>query len=263
MFYEKWDMMKIFTCKNRFEDMMTCIYDAWEYALVYGHENVSLIREPVVQLSFMDEYIHIEPDADKVKKVVRSIIKSISYEAYMDVYYAALSADDTLDDIYRFLNVGFRMGPALTRMLTEPVVIRMMEHRRKVGNEIHYWREFTRFNAIENKVYVAHIEPKCDVIYMVAGHFADRMTSEHFMIIDENRKYAVMHPADGEMYLTDLSDSEMNVLKKTEEYADEYRVLWDVFFHTIGIRQRENAKCQRNMFPVWMRKHAVEFMEKK
>ena len=34
-----WSMlMKIFTCKDRLEDIMTCIYDAWSEALLIGHD---------------------------------------------------------------------------------------------------------------------------------------------------------------------------------------------------------------------------------
>mgnify|MGYP000263938494 CR=1 FL=1 len=32
--------MRIFTCKHQLEDMMTCIYDAWVYALRVGHDKV-------------------------------------------------------------------------------------------------------------------------------------------------------------------------------------------------------------------------------
>lgn len=255
--------MKIFTCKNRFEDMMTCIFNAWDLALKCGHGNVKLMREPVLQYTFMDEYIHVEPDKEKADRVINSIIKKISYEAYVNIYYASLSDEDILDDIYRFLNIGFRVGPKVINMLTNPFVMRLMEQKRKVVNEIHYSREFIRFNSIDNKVYVCHWEPECDVIYMAARHFADRMPSEHFMIIDENRRYAVIHPKDSEMYMTDLSDEEMDILSRTEQYADEYRDLWSVFFNSIGIKERENRKCQRNFFPLRLRKHAVEFMDEK
>lgn len=30
--------MKVFTCKDRLEDIMTCIYDAWSEALQIGHD---------------------------------------------------------------------------------------------------------------------------------------------------------------------------------------------------------------------------------
>ena len=36
------DSMYIFTCEDRFEDMMCCIYQAWEKALKVGHGCVRL-----------------------------------------------------------------------------------------------------------------------------------------------------------------------------------------------------------------------------
>ena len=35
------------------------------------------------------------------------------------------------------------------------------------------------------RFYVSHLEPKSDVIMLVGRHFADRMPSEHWMIIDD------------------------------------------------------------------------------
>ena len=32
--------MKIYTCKDRLEDIMTCIYDAWADALLIGHDQI-------------------------------------------------------------------------------------------------------------------------------------------------------------------------------------------------------------------------------
>lgn len=253
--------MRVFTCGNSFEDKMTCIYDAWEYALLHGHNNVRLMLEPVCQYSFAEEYVHVDADIEKTNKVVRSIINSISYEAYLNVFYSTLFYEDTLDDIYRFLIVAFKVGSGVTRMLTDKAVMRIMEYRRKVGNEIHFSHEFIRFNSIDNKVYVAHYEPKCDIIYLTAMHFADRMPSEHFVIIDDNRQYAVVHPANEDMHITELTDEYMLKLRETEYVNDDYRVLWKEFFNSIGIKERENYKCQRNMFPKWMRKHAVEFLD--
>ena len=104
-----------------------------------------------------------------------------------------------------------------------------------------------------------HLEPRSDVIMLVGTHFADRMLSEHWMIIDDNRKTACVHPKDGENYLRYLADEEFQTLRKTEEYEDEFTDMWKTFFHAISIKQRENYVCQRNLFPIWKRKHAVEF----
>ena len=39
--------MKIYTCKDRLEDIMTCIYDAWIEALQIGHDQIQLKKEPI------------------------------------------------------------------------------------------------------------------------------------------------------------------------------------------------------------------------
>lgn len=53
--------------------MMTCIYDAWVYALRVGHDKVQLRTEPIVQATLFDEYVHVDADAEKTEKVLRSV----------------------------------------------------------------------------------------------------------------------------------------------------------------------------------------------
>ena len=50
--------MYIFTCENTFEDMMCCIYHAWEKALKVGHGCVRLEKRGEEQISLFDEYIY-------------------------------------------------------------------------------------------------------------------------------------------------------------------------------------------------------------
>lgn len=255
--------MKIFTCKDRFEDIMTCVYVAWEQALSVGHDQVRLLREPIYQASLFDEYVHVDADVDKNEKVVRSIRNSISFEAYLWVYYATLSTDeDALMAIYNFLRLGFHYGADVCKMLQNPYVMKMLELKRRIGNEAHHFREFARFTSLDNQVYVCHLKPKNNVISIVANHFADRMPSEHWMIVDDTRKMAVVHPKDEENYIRYLTDEEFLLLKQTEQREDSYTDMWRGFFHAISIKERENYERQRNMIPIWKRKHAVEFFGK-
>lgn len=96
--------MKIFTCKDRLEDIMTCIYDAWSEALLIGHDQIQLKKEPVFQQTIFDEYIHVDQDLSKAEKVIRSIRRDISDEAYLNIYLVTLSVEeDALQAIYNFL----------------------------------------------------------------------------------------------------------------------------------------------------------------
>ena len=125
--------MKIYTCKDRLEDIMTCIYDAWADALRIGHDQIRLKKEPIFQATLLDEYIHVDGDCSKAEKVTRSIRRDISSRAYLYVYYASLSAEeDALQAIYNFLRVGFAMGADVLENYTNPHVMRIMELYRNI-----------------------------------------------------------------------------------------------------------------------------------
>lgn len=118
---------------------MTCIYDAWSEALRIGHDQIQLKKEPILQQTMFDEYVHVDGDNVKAEKVIRSVRRDISDEAYLDVYYATLSAEeDALQAIYNFLRVGFAVGSKVLEQYSNPHVMRMLELRRKVGNESHH-----------------------------------------------------------------------------------------------------------------------------
>lgn len=253
--------MRVFTCADRWEDMASCIYDAWAWALTGGHDRLRLEKEPVLQATLFDEYVHIEPDPAKAEKVMRSVWHKISPEAYHLISYASLYREDMLDEIYRFLRLGFSAGGRATSMLTDPHVMRLMEASRNVTNEIHYFREFARFDQMADGVLISHIEPKNQVVYPVSEHFADRMPSLPWMIVDDRRALAVVHPADEPSYLRELTGEEAALLAQSEEQSDTYSELWQTFFSATAIPQRENPACQRTHFPLWMRRHATEFRQ--
>ena len=250
--------MTIFTCADNFEAMMTCIYDAWSARL--GHANVRLETEPILQTELFCEYVHVNVDPGKVIKIVQAIQKKISFAAYQTVFSAAMSfRKNKLDCIYRFLILGFHYGAAVLNMLQEPAVIAIFEFSCKVNNEAHFFREFSRFAAIGDNSLVSHIEPKCNILTFVAPHFADRMPSENWIIIDDARHIAIVHPADDDFYLTSLNDEEFDTFLQSKQQPDEFIDLWKGFFHSISIKERESYRRQRTMMPLWYRKNAVEF----
>lgn len=252
--------MEIFVCGDSYDDIMTCIYDAWVVALKLGHDNVAIVRKRNVRPNLLDNYTYITADPNKVEKVTRSVRSKISELALLWVYNATLSiADGAPDAIYRFMILGFKAGYKVTDMLTEKPVIELMEINRRVAGEGHHFIEFARFNQVGN-VYISHLEPENNVVFRVAEHFADRMPSEHFMIIDDNRKIAAVHPKDEDIYIRILSDSEFAALSTSETYEDEYTSMWRTFFDTIAIKQRYNPTCQNTLFPKKKRKHATEFL---
>lgn len=250
--------MNVFTCENNLEAILTCIYDAWVSKL--GHRNLRLMLEPVLEPELFCDYIHTEPDSEKVSKVIRSIRKKISAEAWQMVYSCAMSCvPEKPDIIYRFLLYGFAYGRRALEMLQEPAVMEFFALDRRVTNEVHHYREFIRFSSFPGDVLVSHISPRSDVLTLTAPYFADRLPSEHWMIIDDNRRTAVVHPKDEDFYLTRLDPEEFTRLSIPDRKDDPYPELWKGFFRSVSIQARENYRCQRNFLPLWMREHMTEF----
>ena len=250
--------MIVFTCCDNFDDMMTCIYDAWAARL--GHSNIRLQTEPLGNLELFCEYRHVDADKEKVKKVIRSIQNKISHQAYYDIYTASLSYESNkLDIIYRFLIIGFIYQKKVTQMLGNPAVTALFELKRKVTNEAHQFREFVRFSRLNENVLLSVIEPKCNVLTLLAPHFEDRMPSENWIIIDKNRMTALIHPSNQKSFLTPLTQEELSVLENLKKDSDLYSELWKTFFHSVAIEERKNPKCQRNFMPLWFRKNMTEF----
>ena len=145
-------------------------------------------------------------------------------------------------------------------MLQEAPVATFFELNRRVENEAHRYREFIRFSGFPGDVLVSHISPKSDVLTLTAPYFADRMPSEYWIIIDDTRRTAAVHPRDENFYLTRLTPEEFLRLNVPDREEDPYPELWREFFRSVSIKARENYRCQRGFLPLWMRKHMTEFI---
>lgn len=248
-------MTTVFRCEDDPDAIFTAIYDAWASRL--GHENVRVALNEADTLELFCQYVDVTADPEKSGKVIRSIRQKISPLAWRMVFRAAMSCYETkADDIYRFLIVGFRYGRSVTQRLTDPAVMRMTEINRSVGNESHYYREFLRFEEADHRILIGRIRPKHNILTMLTPHFADRISGENFLILDVGRDLAAVHPAHQNWYLTTLTREEAEQLIAGRR--DDYRDLWQTFYDTIAIKERENRDLKRNRMPIRYREFMPE-----
>lgn len=251
--------MKIFICDPNWEALMTAVYEASNSGV--GHRNLKIAFEADDQYSIFDEYVNVETDSEKAQKVMDAVIRRISASFYERIAFASMSYEaDTADIIYKVILLGFLKGPDALLMVQYREVMRFLEIEKRVSSEAHHFREFIRFHETKGHYYVAHIEPKSRVVPALALNFADRMPSENWMIVDDIHSEAVVHPKNEQYYFRILNKDELELLCETEKENDEFTDLWKVFFDTIAIKERKNPRCQNTLFPIWKRKHAVEFL---
>ena len=235
-----------------FEGLLCCVYESY-----YKKELPSMIftyEEPQETLFPVKE---IAADAVAAEKVERSIAVSISKEALCLVRTCYLSHMEQKEmTILRFLRMGYRIGPAVTSMLTHDTVRAMTKNAQNVQGEAHFYREFLRFSEY-NRALVAIIEPKNFVLPLTAPHFCDRFPSEQFLIYDKTHKYAFVYQ-NGTQNLIPLEHLE---LPEADAEEVQYRALWKRFYDTIAIEGRINPKRRMGHMPKRYWAQLTEFME--
>ena len=142
--------------------------------------------------------------------------------------------------------------------------------------EAHHYTGITRFSELADGSWYAAIEPACDILPLIADHFAARFPAMRWAIEDRSRGRAVVHEpgagwtladgfriaadgaalpgkgdgSDGEAPRADppLSDSERQL-----------RAMWRGYFRSVSIRERANPGLQRSHLPLKNRRHLTEF----
>lgn len=243
-------------CEDSFDGIMTAIYDGW--VLMNKGYNVGIYPGNEYEPDFFSEYIFTKTDMNKAYKVSESIRRKVSVEAHAMVYRATLHFDKKKGNvIFEFLKIAYPTGTKVVRMLNNSWVMELMELDRKVKNESHLFKGFVRFKELDGGVLYSSIRPKCNVVPLISHHFKNRFPLENWIIYDESRKIAAVHPKGRECIITNGKDFNESI--ENNYQRDNYEDLWKVFFNTIAIESRKNPRCQNTNIPKWYRENMVEF----
>ena len=225
-------------------------------------KNFKTLKNKTEYLSFTDDNTTV---FSFIINILMIILVSVLLVSHFDIKIANYPLGLPLRFLACFFVISFVMLMGFTykddalNMVQYGAVMRYKEIRRRLEREVCRFQEFSRFHLVDGHFYVAHIEPKSYLVVALGPIFADRMPSEDWMIVDDVHKEAVVHVKNSKYYLRKLTDEEFQRVLLTEKQNDEYTDLWKVFFDSIAIKERTNECCQNTLFPIWTRKHAVEF----
>lgn len=257
--------MRVYLCEDSIEGIFSAIYLAWSER--NGHQNNYIKtkkKEAEYNLELFTEYVEVENSEEYTEKVVLSIQKKISMEAYEWVCRCVCSEKEEKGDcIYRFLILGFEYGGTVVKYVHHPYVMPIFQMNREIGREIEHYYGFLRFTQIENDILLAKMAPKNNILILLAPHFADRLLNENWIIYDEKRKKAVFHEKQKGFFVVEETEDifeqlEHSVKSSREEEVEE---LWKQFVSAISIKERQNVKLQQSMLPKKFRNYMVEFQE--
>ncbi|NDL66621.1 TIGR03915 family putative DNA repair protein [Anaerotalea alkaliphila] len=236
------------------DGFLTCIY-----AHYHSGKADNIHAEKGYGYPLLEEWKVVETVDWQARKVYDALEERFPRQVFLDVYHTFLSNREDKDGILlRYLVLAFKVGADIDRLHGDPVVHQVKKTGRQVAFERHRFLGLLRFAEMEGKFLLARFAPDADILELVAGHFADRLGQERFIIEDTKRKKAVVG-MDGKWVLADWEGKDWNTSKEEEGMQG----LWKAYFHAVAIEGRKNPKLQRQFVPLKYRSMMLEFSEDK
>ena len=246
--YHRTDLIYLYD--GTFDGFLCCVFDA----VTHRRFPVQVFREEDDEIPALLPLHHVATDAAQAARVRRSIPQKISPEALVLLKRAFLTCLPQ-KEVYmlRFVLKGYHAGGKLLHDLGDNDVHRLQGAVYHMEHEAHLLTGFVRFSDVGGAL-VAEIEPKNQVLPLVAGHFASRFSGERFMIFDRVHHCALLHDEAG-LRLVTIQALQLPPPGREER---QYRALWKQFFDTIAIEARRNPRCQRTLMPLRYRSVMTE-----
>lgn len=171
--------------------------------------------------------------------------------------YATASDDPGMPQVvYRYLRLGFSIGPRIRELLTEPRVVAFNELARSVAGECEHARQFVRFSHQSDGSFAASYSTKANVIPLVANHFATRMITERFCLVDPQHKMAAFHAAGQRTCsIAQLDGTLASYLAAGTGLADDeayVRAMWQRFYQGTALPGRGKEQRGYDLRTHWM-----------
>lgn len=233
-----------------FEGLLTCIYYNYKLKSASGIYNKFMYQQSILNICQ-----NVETNSKYSDIVYDAIENKICHEALINIYYAFLSDFEYKEnEILKYIRYAFRIGSSITNLYTDDNVYKVLNMRKSVSRERHFFTGVLRFADICGVLY-AKYSPDNNITEILTSHFADRFKNEKFIIHDKKRKIASVY-ADNNWQIVDATN--MKVPELTDDETEIAR-LWQHYFTSHAIDNRKNMFLQYAKIPVRYRKNICEF----
>lgn len=231
----------IYITDGTFEGILTAVFEAYKNK----EEPQSIVTKQYFQTLLGSEIREIKTNQEEYDRVYNSIIEKMSYEVLELIYKAWLSEHrDVGIAIYRYIKIGLKIGRRVISYLQNPDVQMINDLSLRVSKEVHLFVGILRFNKLKNGIYYAQIEPDNNIVMLIAGHFADRLSDQPWIIHDVKRNLSALFDMNQVIFSSDN-------ISIPADYKDdkEFEILWKRYFKAIAIESRINPRLQRSFMP--------------
>lgn len=242
----------IYLYDSTFEGFLTAVFEAFALhlfpAAIESTENG--------QQTLDAEYIHVITDSQKADRVLCKVFSVSGERPATDLYRAFLSNMPEKElQLFNYIRACIKFKKSVNGHLTVECVANTVAASHSAASEAHLYTGFVRFSELENGVYYSRVEPKNNVLPLIAPHFCARYANMPFIIHDTVRGQCLVYNGKS---CTIHSSVGLPKLRFSSAEA-EYRKMWKSFYDTIEIKERHNEQCRMTHMPKRYWKFLTEF----
>ena len=240
---------------SSFDGFLSVVFEIYRQHLDVGEIRPDRRESPCNM--FMQPF-RIETSDESAQRLKRAIINQAGLEILNTLDVAFRSEEDGIEmKILAYLRKLFSeedsryaKNPTSDEML--PIYMTARSVRHEEGGML----GMVRFSRMPDGTYFAEIEPKYDILELMIGHFRGRFANERWAIYDSKRGFGFYHDGKGREPIPICIPNMREVAAATK--ADEFVRLWQDYYQSIAIKERENPKLLRRCLPVRYWKHLPE-----
>ena len=230
--------MNIYVCDGTPESFFTAVFDG------YKDEGCVITSENDLQISLDSNFITVEPDIEKVKRVTDGILK-YDNNALDDILLALRSSDSKKEQIaFEYIKAIFKMKMPVKNAFNLSEVTAFNDVLNRVTYETHKIKGFLRFMESESGAFYAPYSPDNNITDLLMPHFVARFNAQKFVIHDVKRKIAGLYNgSDWIMCPLDQPEIEISDTEKS------FESLWKKYYSSVNIESRPHEKQMRGYMP--------------
>ena len=243
--------LNIYFYDKTFEGLLTLVFDAYNKKafpdqILGGSELLTL---------FSVTTFKVTTDTEKAQRVWHGLHKKLSKEACGMLSVVFLSEQPSVELLlFRYIQKAFASEKSIEVNFADNDVLQCTKIFRLVSREAERMRMFVRFQKTADDIYFAPIEPKYNVLPLVADFFTDRFGDQKWVVYDVKRNYGLYYDLGKteEISFDQLGfDLHSGKLNDAQAAADEqlFQSLWKKYYKSITIKERLNPKLHRQLLP--------------
>lgn len=242
----------IYEYDGTFAGFLSALFEGW-------YNGISAVEDIVAAgtgTSLFSGTRAVGTDYVRARRIVDAMVAQCGAKAAHYFYYAFLSDIEGRErSLIAYARWAFHYKEYFMDHLSDEPIWTVRQWARKTGNERHSLLGLLRFRELSGHMLYARLAPTCNVVPVMAPHFARRLPGEEWVIHDTRRHFGVYYDRQQAVIV------EIPQIAPMLELSDEERgfeQLWKQYYETIAIEARHNEKCRRQFMPKKYWKNLIE-----